>query len=67
MNWYNGLARIQEVEQQAEKVDVNVGKVECRESIVGVAGRVFEYRSVNSQSVKLQFQFQFDFNQFLTL
>jgi hypothetical protein len=46
MNWYVGLSRIEKVQQQPKKAYVNVWKVYCRESIVEVAGSIFQYCSV---------------------
>lgn len=48
MNWYVGLSRIEKVQQQPKEAYVNVWEVNCRESVVDVARRIFQYCSVSS-------------------
>jgi hypothetical protein len=49
---HDGLARVEEVQQQPKEAYVNVGEVNCGESIAEVARSVLQYGSVErSRSV----------------
>lgn len=45
MHRHDGLARVEEVQQQPKEAYVNVGEVDCGESIAEVARSVFQYGS----------------------